>query len=371
MGIRFLHTGDVHIGASFVGLGDRGSVQRSQLYDTFGRVVDLALREKVRLFVIAGDLFDSNAVSRASVGKVAALIEKLTGAGVEVCISPGTHDSYGRSSVYAMPPLPAIEGVTIFKSEELRPAHFPGLDCTVYGNANMRPFTNKHPLAGFKPDGGGRWRVGMLHASFEVPDLIDDTYVVAPPEIDASGLDYLALGHIHSMSDRSRGKTRAFYCGSPEMVRVQKGDFGRVLLVDAGDTVVVTPFEVGRRKYEELSVRAEGLRSAPNLVSILERHADSDKILKVTVEGVRGIEYPDIEEVAAELGELFFQLSIEDVSIPSAQVVDPRSYPAGSPSAAYLGILESKLEAAPESEKDDILEAMRVGVSLLREGCAQ
>ena len=39
--------------------------------------------------------------------------------------------------------------------------------------------------------------------------------VGSPEEIEASGFDYLALGHVHVFSLMEHGLTKAAYCGSP------------------------------------------------------------------------------------------------------------------------------------------------------------
>lgn len=365
MPLKILHTADVHLGAKFLGLGGKGCLQRSQLLETFDAVVDLAIRREVDLFLIAGDLFDSNRVSKTLLARVASRLEKLTSAGIEVCISPGTHDPYGPDSVYRDTRLSGIQRVSVFRSEEMAQVHFPELDCTVYGNANMKPFQNKYPLEGFTVNDDSRWRVGMVHANFEIPDVTEDTYVVTAGQVGSSGLDYLALGHLHSLSDRTQGTVRAYYSGSPEMVRVRKGEFGNVLLVELDDDVRVTPISVGTRVVEEVILRAEDIDSSDSLQVVLEARAGPDKILKLSVEGLRRPGYPDVAELAEEMSALFFHIDVTDRSTPTPATVDSGAYPEDTPAGVYLRILHSKLEGSSASEADEVLEAMQVGLSLL------
>ena len=58
--LRLLHTADVHLGARHADLGDAAAAQRERQFAAFEASVDLALSEKVDLFLVAGDLFDSN-----------------------------------------------------------------------------------------------------------------------------------------------------------------------------------------------------------------------------------------------------------------------------------------------------------------------
>lgn len=365
MPLRILHTADAHLGAKFLGLGEKGRLQRSQLLETFEAVVDLAIGREVNLFLVAGDLFDSNRVPKSTLTRVASRLEKLAAAGIEVCVSPGTHDPYGPDSVYEDPRLSGIPGLSVFKSEKMVPVHFPELDCTVYGNANMSPFQNKYPLAGFKVTDDSRWRVGMVHANFEIPDVTEDTYVVTAGQVGSSGLDYLALGHLHSLSDRSLGTVKAYYPGSPEMVRMRKGEFGNVLLVEMDDDVQVTAVSVGRRFLEEVTLRAEDIDSAASLRVALEAHKGPEKVLKLNIEGLRPPGYPDVAGLAGEMADFFFHIDVTDRSTPAPATVGPGAYPEDTPAGVYLRILHSRLQGCSASEADEVHEAMQVGISLL------
>ena len=75
--LRLLHTADVHLGARHADLGDAAAAQRERQFAAFSASVDLALAEKVDLFLVAGDLFDSNTQPRRSVERVAAELARL------------------------------------------------------------------------------------------------------------------------------------------------------------------------------------------------------------------------------------------------------------------------------------------------------
>jgi exonuclease SbcD len=367
MPLKILHTADVHLGAKFLSLGRKGQEQRSRLLQAFDDTVNLAIREKVDIFLIAGDLFDSNEVAGTLLAQVVHRFQDLSAVGIPVLVSPGTHDPYGPDSVYRSPELAGIKGLYVFDSEEMAPVRFPELDCTVYGNANMKPFKNRYPLESLVLDGDSRWHVGMVHACYEIPDLTEDTYMVTREQVASCGLDYLALGHIHSYSDNSQGEVTAFYSGSPEMVRMQKGDAGNVLIVELGDEEIwVRPHRTGRIFYDERTVNADGL-DAVGLVSMLESRADPDKVLQIYIDGLRSPEYPDVAEITEELSDLFFLVKVTDRSWPAPATLDPNAYPAGSPAAEYLRILLSRLEEATSSESEEIQEAMQVGLSMLVE----
>ncbi len=69
---------------------------------------------------------------------------------------------------------------------------------------------------------------------------------ITPAEIEASGYDYIALGHIHVFGDVSQGGTRAFYCGTPAPLYASS-EAGSVLQIDCvpGEPVRVERLTVG------------------------------------------------------------------------------------------------------------------------------
>src|SRR3954470_10500369 len=75
--LRLLHTADVHLGARHADLGDAAAAQRERQFAAFKASVDLAISEQVDLFLVAGDLFDSNVQPRRSVERVAAELGRL------------------------------------------------------------------------------------------------------------------------------------------------------------------------------------------------------------------------------------------------------------------------------------------------------
>ena len=93
---------------------------------------------------------------------------------------------------------------------------FPELGCTVYGAAFTAPeLPEDHVLAGFTAPEDGLVHIGLLHGDVTGGDSRYRPLTTA--SIAASGLDYLALGHVHSCTGVVRaGRVAYGYCGCPE-----------------------------------------------------------------------------------------------------------------------------------------------------------
>ncbi len=165
--LRIIHTADVHLGARHDDLGEQAAAQRERQFAAFKAAVDLALTEKVDLFLIAGDLFDSNMQPRRSVERVAAELARLAESRIRTVIIPGTHDVFDRASIYRAYDLAAMAGVTAATAAEqlvtvLDPdhpsVHLVALETVVHGRVFADQACAAQPAAGRRRRRGRRAR---------------------------------------------------------------------------------------------------------------------------------------------------------------------------------------------------------------------
>ena len=330
--LRLLHTADVHLGARHTDLGEQAAAQRERQFAAFKATVDLAIAEKVDVFLIAGDLFDSNTQPRRSVERVAAELKRLVAAKIRTVVIPGTHDVYDRSSLYRVHDLAVLAGsgedddlVTVLTPD--RPSvHLAACDVIVHGPVFATKRAPHSPLRDLKVTGGdgATWHVGMVHGSLAIPDRTDrDEVVFAREEIDASGLDYLALGHWHSTQQGTAGGTTWAYAGAPEPVAVTQDGAGKVLLVElnevnAARTVTVEERAVGRTRFEKLDIDAATVADQPAVIAAILEKADPDLVLDTRLTGVRPDELDlSTDEIEEQLKGSFLKLRVRDQSIPA------------------------------------------------------
>jgi len=331
--LRLIHTADVHLGARHDDLGDQASAQRERQFAAFKAAIDLALAEKVDLFLIAGDLFDSNVQPRRSVERVAAELKRLVGARIRTVIIPGTHDVYDRASIYRAYDLAVLAGsgpdddlVTVLDPDRSS-VHLAACDVVVHGTVFPTKRAPHSPLTGLDAAQDGTvatWRVGMVHGSIAIPGKTDrDEIVITTDEIAATNLDYLALGHWHSSQAGKAGTVTYAYSGAPEPVALDQDRAGKVLLVelnerDGARTVTVEERQVGRTRFEKRELDASAVASQPALIESLEALADPDLVLDVRLVGVRPDELDlDTDEIEAALAPSFLKMRLRDGSLPA------------------------------------------------------
>jgi exonuclease SbcD len=379
--LRLLHTADVHLGARHADLGDRAATQRERQFAAFVATIDLALAEKVDIVLIAGDLFDSNVQPRRSVERAAAQLKRLVEARIRVVIAPGTHDVFDRSSIYRAYDIPALAGavgsdlVTVLDPEH-PDVHLRSLDAVVHGRCFSTKRAPHSPLLDFDAarDDRATWHIGLLHAAVAIEGRTDgDDVVITNAEIEASHLDYLALGHWHSTSKGRAGKTAYAYSGAPEPVALDQDRAGNVLLVsldeaDGKKHVTVEERKVGRTRFERIQLDAAAVGSQPGLVARLAERADPDLILDVELIGVRPDELDvHVEEVESELADRFLKLRVRDKAVsplPEGPIASPDTV-----LGAFVRDLEAQIaerEAADdEAAANELRDSLRLGRLLL------
>ncbi len=374
--LRLLHTADVHLGARYADLGEAATAQRERQFAAFRASIDLAIAEKIDLFLVAGDLFDSNVQPRRSVDRVAAELKRLVDERIRAVLIPGTHDVYDRASIYRSYDLSALAGangtdfVTLLTPEQPS-VRLETLDLTVHALVFATKRAPRSPLAGLDVSGDpSTWQIGMVHGSIAIPKQTEhDEVVITTDEIAASKLDYLALGHWHSSSRGKAGSTVYAYSGAPEPVALDQDRAGKVLLVsldlhDGKRDVQIQERRVGKTTFQKFEVDAATIASQPALIDDLRMLANPDIVMDVRLIGVR----PDAldvheEEIEAALADAFLKIRVRDRSVP------PLSDGPLPPEDTILGAFVRDIEAGiAELEAADNLDGAAEARDVLRLG---
>ena len=362
MSVRILHTADIHLDAPFRWLGERGEEQRAQVRRTFEAVCELAKEHDLAL--IAGDLFDSNAVSQRTLEWAIGL---LAGAGVPVCVLPGTHDGLGPDCVYLRPEWQRAGNVHLLTQNQIQLVHFNDLGVCVHA----RPVAgneNSSPLEGIRRDNDARWNVALAHGSVIIPGRIpeDTDCPIQTSGIERSGMDYIALGHWHSWYDPGC-RVKALYPGSPEIIKFGQSSISVASVTISDGGIQVAPIVVGKRRCREETASVDGLDSTEAIKALIAERADPDLILRAALTGLLDAELAlDVEEMASELAERFFHLELCDETHPKL-TADALDFPERTVIGRFVRSLREEIEKTGDERVRKLAEdALQLGVALLR-----
>lgn len=343
MGLKILHSADWHLDAPF---GSLPEANREQLKNAQrripGMIAELCIREQCDLVLLAGDLFDGKA-SRESVEALRRALERCR---VPVLIAPGNHD-------YCAPGSPWLEerwpdNVYIFR-RGLEALDIPALDCRVYG-AGYQSMDCPGLLHGFRAEGDARYQIGLLHA--DPLNLSSPCCPVTAAQVRESGLDYLALGHIHRAGSFRGGSTLCGWPGCP-MGRGwdETGEKG-VYLVHLSDRAEIEQVTLALPRFFEIT-------ASPDTLDEVLPLAESPDLYRVTLTGTGR---PDLRQLKKRYANLSY-LELRDETQAPADIWAA----AGEDSlrGVYFRILREQLEQADPEQAELIRLAAELSGQLL------
>lgn len=376
--MRILHTGDIHLDASFAdaalppGLGARC---RQSLRDVLAAMLHRAAAWPADAVLIAGDLFAHDRVTRDTVAFLRGAFESI--APIPVFIAPGDRDPFVPTSPYATEAWPA--NVHVFQRPAWHSHALCDVPLTVHGFAFDGPEPSNSPIGTLAAPRDGRAHVAVGHGSAReaLPDGVRPAHPFAARDAAAPGLAYLALGHYPRVA-RVPGDfaTVMYYAGAPEGHGFADTGPRHCLEVEIDPScgaeapaVTVRPVPSARLTYGETALDAGGLSGPEELSAALRALADvpdHPQVLRVRLRGAcppavqRGLAAAQAAAASAfvhldlidetTLDAPFGEIAMEDTSL-----------------GAFVRRLGEEIKDAPDAARRAMLERARdLGVAAFR-----
>jgi DNA repair exonuclease SbcCD nuclease subunit len=180
-------------------------------------VLNAARKHRADYTLLVGDVFDNNRLQDAIIARSAALLCDAPG---RVIVLPGNHDPVTPDSVWLRGGLDGLAHVHIIGVTHPLSVHFPRHDLEVWGHAHV-DYNDMSPLRTPKPR-SARWHLVLAHGHYEDDGVVPlrPSWLISNAEIEATGADYLALGHWNRPARVGTGVTvPAYYSGSPDLAK--------------------------------------------------------------------------------------------------------------------------------------------------------
>ncbi|CAH1662396.1 metallophosphoesterase family protein [Chelatococcus asaccharovorans] len=281
MAYRFVHTADIHLDSPLRSLALR-DVELAELIGNatrraFVRIVDLCLDEQVDALMIAGDLYDGDQTSMKTARFLAEQLRRLHEAGIRVFIIRGNHDAIARITKELVLP----ESVKLFsgRAEAVEVDRAPGgLPIVIHGLSFAQPHAPESLLGKYRPVVDGAVNIGMLHTSLGGAPGHDLYAPCSLAELQATGFDYWALGHVHRRSVvEERGAV--VMPGMPQGRDINEAGAKSVTLVAIDDdrSVHIEQRNTSIAQFERVAVDATGLEDWRDLVAAVTRALEKER----------------------------------------------------------------------------------------------
>lgn len=254
--VRFIHTSDWQLGMTRAFFSDEAASRFSQArIDAITQLGQLAQAQGAQFVVVAGDVFESNHLSRQILLRT---LDALAALPVPVFLLPGNHDPLDAASIFLTPELLAApEHIIVLR--DMQPVAVPGVPGVEVVGA---PWRTKHPngdlcaqLAAQLAPAAGVIRIAVAHGQVDLlsPDM-SRPEIIASAEVEqallAEKFHYLALGDRHSVYSVG-ASGRIWYSGAPVATAFVEEKPNHVLLVDldGNQSCEVQPLLVGNWQF--------------------------------------------------------------------------------------------------------------------------
>lgn len=338
--MRILHTSDLHIDAPLTARlsAEKVRERRAELIASFSSMIEEAQLLGVSLFIISGDLFDTERNTKRTCERILNLIERAEG--LEFLYLPGNHEKLSlQNSGLPVPRNLKIfgEGWTYFNYDFLTIAGRSSTGASMFSELSLDP---------------SKINITVLHGGIESRS---SEGVIGLSDAANRGIDYMALGHYHSYSARKiDDRGIAVYCGTPEGRGFDEvGEKGFVLIDTDGRRLThrFTPFCQRKLIIKEVDL-SECTRRLDIEEAVGEAIAEVRRqdLLRVVLKGSRAPElYADLEAIKLRYGGGFYHFEIKD---ESRSRIDPEDYKYDkSLKGEFIRLVLSKADISDEDKE--------------------
>lgn len=286
--VTFIHTADWHIGNPFSPF-DRE--MRKELKRVLFRTVELIFRYaqkmEIPLIICAGDMVENGQLcAKEDIFKLFEIIEKYPG--IHVVMAAGDNDPLINRNIYSLLDKKNYPG-NLYLVEGDEELTYPGWNMNIYASSIREKNGNYNPLNWIEKKKLDREKIniGLCHGSIKNETLPGNDFPIESDFAFKHGLDYLALGHLHSFKKINE---RTYYPGVPEPLKFNDEGFPlKVKISGPGSIPEVEPIKnVSQYRWSQVEETITG-DSFEEFKTKLEMVGEKE-IRKLTVSGFLSLE---------------------------------------------------------------------------------
>ncbi len=282
--IKFVHAADLHLDSPFKQIRNEApphvaETLHAATFTAWRKIVDLCINEQVDALLVAGDIYDGADRSLRAQREFISGLEELHDEGIRSFVCHGNHDPLdGWEAKLKYPDSchrfdkewkskPEWESEPVFASDHSR------VVVTGISYPEQKVIDNLVADLVVPP---GPFQIGLLHANV---DRDDKHGAYAPCSIDdlrGKGIDYWALGHVHTRKVLRKSEPTVIYPGNPQGRHPNERGPRGVYVVEVADDRSVHPrfVAVDVVRWEQIKLGIGGLQSEQDLLDALPRLVD-------------------------------------------------------------------------------------------------
>lgn len=237
----------------------------------FCDIIDLCISERVDALVIAGDLYDGDQTSMKTARFLAGELGRLAKAGIRTFIIRGNHDALSRISRELVLP----DQVKLFggRAEHVLIERGPGeKNVAIHGLSFAHPTAPDSLLPKYAQAIPDTINIGIMHTSLGGAPGHDSYAPCSSAELQSTGYDYWALGHIHKRAIIS-GSSTIVMPGMPQGRDINEDGPKSATLVSIADdgTVNLEEKQTALAEFARVTIDAHGMTEWSELAHSLSQ----------------------------------------------------------------------------------------------------
>lgn len=367
---RFLHAADLHLDSPLLGLSAKSPTFAETVEQAsrraFGNLLDLAIEQKCRFVILAGDVFDGDLrdfrTGRAFLGGMA----RLRDHGIAVFLIAGNHDAENRFA----PKLAFADNVHRFAHDGPESIPIEDVGVMIHGQSFGRRDVSENLAISYPAPAPGLFNIGVLHTACEGLEQHHDRY--APCSLEQlinHGYHYWALGHVHARAVLNE-RPHVVYPGNLQGRNPREtGPKGATLVeVVDGEIVACTPHHLDEVRWASETLDVTDAVTRQDVLSALQAGATAAALaaqgrsvaLRLRLEGTTLLHHDLLLHAPAirEDVEAMLATSSTEIWLERLQVATRRPETTGSLDPTIAGLLEAEVRRLEtETETTTLLEA--------------
>ena len=353
--MKILHTSDLHIGSPLTSRLSKDKVRerKGELLANFEKMIEEAVYQRVSLFIIAGDLFDTERITKSTAERVLGAMAKYPT--LQFLYLSGNHEKSALTDSGVRLP----DNLKLFGEDW---TYFDYGEVCVAGRSEIKEGMFSTLKLSYE-----KTNVVVLHGA--LTDGKSGGENIGKREAEGKSIDYLALGHYHSYSETEIFDTGvAVYCGTPEGRGFDEvGEKGFVLIEADGRRARHSFVPFAKRTLRIIDADLSGASSRRDVDervdAALSGVAHTD-LVRLRLTGKRAPElFPDINAIVARWESAFYHFEARD---ESGIRINPDDYKYDRTlKGEFIRLVSAKSELSDE-EKDKII---RTGIAALMGEC--
>ena len=275
---KIIHCADLHLDSPMEThmTEEQASIRNTEIIHTFLRLTEYAAKNDVRAVIIAGDMFDGERIKIRTVDEILDAIRRTPN--VDYLYLAGNHD--GATYAFADHDMP--DNLKIFGKEWTTYKY----DSVAISGVEICE-ANSQSLYLQVPHENGVVNIVTLHGQVGVVSGVDQVNI---SKLKNKGIDYLALGHIHTYAEQTLdGKGIYCYSGCLEGRGFDEcGPKGFVLLTVDSNRIQHEFVPFSRRQLHRVLVDITGLTKNSEIGQKMKRVAQnisSDDMVEFVLSG--------------------------------------------------------------------------------------